>query len=280
MPASLSDEEFRLFREWLSEEFGLCFGPERRDILRNRLEARRSALGFDTFEQLYFHLKFHPERDAERERLIPHLTNNESYFFRERGQLEVLRDEVLPTLRKRLKAERRDTLHVLSAACAAGEEAYTLAIVVRESGTFPPRQLRITGIDLDPDALRRAQAGRYGRHAFRGMEPGVVEKHFRPLDDAWLIEDSLREAVAFHPGNLVSGKGFGDLPPQDVIFCRNVLIYFDREATRRAAETLYRTLVPGGYLFLGHAESLRNTPIPLRAERRPGAIFYRRPEAE
>jgi chemotaxis protein methyltransferase CheR len=271
----LSDDEFRLFAEWLVEEYGLRFGPERRDILRARLEPRRAAHGFDNFEQLYFHLKFHPEREAERAALIPHLTNNESYFLRERPQLEALRSEVLPQVRDRLRREGRSELRILSAGCAAGEEVYTLAIVVRTSGLFPPPwRVRVTGLDLDPAALERAAAGSYTAHALRGVEDEVRERWFHRDGEHWHILPSLRSLVDFRAGNLVDPAWVRDLPPQDVIFCRNVLIYFDDDSVARAVQNLYDALAPGGCLFLGHAETLTRVPHRFHTVRRPGAVYH------
>lgn len=276
MGAALTREEFRLWGEWLAEEYGIRFGPERLDMLRTRLEPRRAALGVDTFEQLLFHVKFHPERAEERERLIPHLTNNESYFCRERGTLRLLREEILPALRERL--DPGEELRVLSAACAGGEEVYTLAITVRETELFPPSRVRIVGMDVDPVALERARAGRYGGHALRGTDAEFRQEWFRKEGEEWVVREEVREGVELRRGNLVQPGWWKSLPPQHVVLCRNVLIYFDEDATRRAAEGLYHALAPGGCLFLGHAESLRRTPVPLEVERRPGAIFYRRPE--
>lgn len=276
MGAALTQEEFRLWGEWLAEEYGLRFGPEKRDMLRTRLEPRRAALGLESFEQLLFHVKFHPERTEERERLIPHLTNNESYFCRERGTLHLLREEILPALRERLG--RGEELRLLSAACAKGEEAYTLAITVRETGLFPPSRVRITGMDVDPVALERAREGRYGAHALRGTDAEFRRKWLREEGEEWVVREEVREGVGFRRENLVEPGWWKGLPPQHVVLCRNVLIYFDEDATRRAAEGLHHALAPGGYLFLGHAESLRRTPVPLEVERRPGAIYYRRAE--
>lgn len=267
-----------MWAEWLAEEFGFRWAPERREILRTRLEPRRAALGVDTFEQLLFHLRFNPEREAERERLIPHLTNNESYFCRERGTLDVIRSEVLPALAQAVG--RMGTLRILSAACSTGEEAYTLAILARESGLFGPQGVRVTGVDLDGDALARAAAGVYGEHSFRGTDDDWRRRFFVPKGGAtWEVRPEVRALVAFSGTNLVRRGWWENLPPQHLILCRNVMIYFDQGGIRRVAEGLYQALGPGGYLFLGHAESLRHVPVPFRLERRPGALFYRRPEA-
>lgn len=275
----LSDREYRLFSEWLSEDYGLCFGPTKRDILRSRLDARRVALGFDSFEQLYVHLKFHPEREEERRLLLPHLTNNESYFYRESAQLDVLRTEVLPELRSSLEKSGRREIRLLSAGCAAGEEAYTLAMVAgRQTAPSHPLSVRVTGVDLDADALERARRAEYGPNAFRRFEATERARSFDATGpEKWTVKPVIRSLVSFAQANLVSDGWWRGIPRQDVVFCRNVLIYFDDHSIARAIHGLYEALVPGGYLFLGHAESLSRVPTRLTPVRRPGAIFYRRP---
>jgi chemotaxis protein methyltransferase CheR len=278
----LSDTEFRWFSDWLDEEYGLQFGPEKRDILRSRLEPRRAELGFDSFEQLFFHLKYHPDREGERSRLIPHLTNNESYFFRERPQLDLLRDEILAETRDRLASKHRRDLRLLSAGCAAGEEPYTLAMIVRESGLFvAPWRFDVVGLDLDHEALERARSGTYTQNAFRRLDPTIRERYFVPTDDGrWQLQEEIRRSVTFRQGNLVDGTWRATLQKQDIIFCRNVLIYFGDRATRTVVDNFYEALVPGGLLFLGHAETLSRVPTRFAAVRRAGALYYQRPEAD
>lgn len=275
----LSDREFRLFSEWLSEDYGLCFGPSKRDILRSRLDARRVALGFDTFEQLYIHLKFHPAREQERKLLLPHLTNNESYFFRETGQMDALAGEVLPEVTDRLESTRRREIRILSAGCAAGEEPFTIAIVLRQKSLLrSPWSARITGIDLDSEALARAGRGEYGTNAFRRLQAAERSRYFQECGpERWMVKPEIRSMVSFAQANLVSDGWWKALPRQDVVFCRNVLIYFDDASMTRAIQGLYELLLPGGYLFLGHAESLSRIPNRFTPIRRPGVIYYRRP---
>ncbi|HYW08415.1 MAG TPA: protein-glutamate O-methyltransferase CheR [Longimicrobium sp.] len=273
MDPRLTDEEFRMWGEWLHDELGHQWGPEKREMLRARLEPRRAALGVDTYEQLLFHLKFHPEREAERESIVPYLTNNESYFRREQGTLEVVEREILPEL-QRAAAARGGEVRILSAACSTGEEAYTLGAMVYAASA----RARITGVDVDPRALERARAGVYREHAFRGTDEDFRRRYFTALDDGtWRVRPEVKRMVEFRRANLVESEWRAALPPQQLVFCRNVLIYFGAEGMRRAAEGLYQLLAPGGYLFLGHAESLRSVPVPFQLERRPGAIFYRRP---
>ncbi len=279
MPPPLTDDEFHLFAEWLAGEFGLRFGPEKREILRARLEPRRAALNLPSFEQLLFRVRYHPSAREERLRLVSHLTNNESYFFRERGQLDVLRREVLPGLARAAQADGRTELRILSAGSASGEEAYTLASVAMDALRGTGLEPVITGVDVDGAALERARTAVFRAHAFRGVEPETRSRLFTPEgSDHWRLKSGVRAAARFQQGNLVD-PGFGAaLPRQDVAFCRNVLIYFDEAGIRRAVDNLYAVLRPGGYLFLGHSETLSRIPTRFAPERRPGAIFYSRPK--
>lgn len=277
MPPPFTDDEYRLFAEWLAREFGLRFGPERREILRARLETRRAALNLPTFEQLLFHVRHHPAGQHERLLLLSGLTNNESYFFRERAQLGILTDEVLPGI-ARGKQEDDRTVRLMSAGCAAGEEAYTLAIAATEVLTRFGLDTVVTGTDLDTAAIDRAREALYRPHAFRGLEDEVRNRYFREEGGGWRLDPRIRAAARFRQGNLVDPAWSDDFVPQDVVFCRNVMIYFDEGGIRRAVDNLYEVVRPGGYLFLGHAESLSRIPTRFSAERRPGAVFYRRPE--
>ena len=277
--SGLSDAEFRMFREWLVAEYGLDFGPDRRDILRARLEPARRDLGFDSFHQLLFHLKYHPSRDSERRRMLQHLTNNESYFFRETAQLDVLRDELLPAFHEGPRTRRRGGIRLLSAGCARGEEAYTLAMVVDASQVPLDPGVTILGVDVDEAALQAARCGRFREHSFRRIPPSIRQRYFeREGDGTWCVDDRIRSAVDFRQANLVDEGSWRSIPPQDVIFCRNVLIYFSDESMRRAVRILHAALAPGGYLFLGHSESLSRVATPLETVRRPGTVFYRKPE--
>jgi chemotaxis protein methyltransferase CheR len=278
MRPPLTDDEYRLFSEWLASEYGLRFGPEKREILRARLEPSRVELDLPTFERLLFHIRYHPAGAGDRLRVLSSVTNNESYFFREGRQLDVLRDEILPQLADAARRAGRSEVRALSAGSASGEEAYTLAIIGREVLPGSAVRLDVTGLDLDSDAVDRARQARYRDHAFRGVDPRVRDRYFRPEERGWRLVPEIRAAARFEQGNLMDPAWTGRLPPQDVVFCRNVLIYFDEAGLRTAVENLYQTLRPGGYLFLGHAETLSRTPTRFVPERRPGSVFYRRPE--
>lgn len=274
----LTDEEYRLFSEWLAREIGLRFGPEKREILRARLEPLRAEVDVPTFERLLFHVRYHPAGADARLRMLSYLTNNESYFFREPTQLALLRTEVLPALAADPAVRRRGVVRLLSAGSASGEEAYTLAIIAREVlGRSGPKPV-VTGIDLDPAAVERARTAVYRAHAFRGVPEEVRGRYFRAVGPSWQLDPSVRDAARFEQANLLDQAWTATLPPQDVVFCRNVLIYFDEAAVRRAVDNLFDVVRPGGCVFLGHAETLSRMPTRFVAQRRPGAMFYRRPE--
>jgi chemotaxis protein methyltransferase CheR len=278
MRPPLTDDEYRLFSEWLASAYGLRFGPEKREILRARLEPVRAELDLPSFARLLFHIRYHPAGSDDRDRVLSGLTNNESYFFRERGQLDLLRDEILPELAGVARRQGRAEVAVLSAGSAAGEEAYSLAIVGREALGGSAVKVRVTGVDVDRAALDRAREGWYRDHAFRGVEESLRGRHFEAEGGGWRLSPEVRGSARFEHANLVEPGWSDDLAPQDVVFCRNVLIYFDEGGLRRAVENLYRVLRPGGCLFLGHAETLSRIPTRFVAERRPGAVFYRRPK--
>lgn len=280
MRPPFSDVAFRWFSDWLIEQYGLYFGPEKRDILRARLEPRRAALGFDSFEQLFLHLKYHPDRERERSELIPHLTNKESYFFREPEKLRLFSEEILPLTHARLEKRGRMELRILSAGCAAGEEPYTLSILIEKSGLFPPPwKVRLIGIDLDETALERARLGSYGQNAFRNLDPALRNEYFsQQPDESFLIRKEIRRSVRFEQANLLDAGWPAQVGIQDIIFCRNVLIYFNDSAIERVIRHFYGALEPGGTLFLGHADSLSRITTRFVPIRRPGAICYQRPE--
>jgi chemotaxis protein methyltransferase CheR len=274
----LSEEEFRLLRDFLHETFGLYFDDNARSLLRARLLGRLSSLDLSSFEDYYHYLRFGPQRSRELESMVSHLTNNETYFFREATQLRVFSDNVLRTLRERKTATGERRLRILSAGCSTGEEALSLAMLLLDSGHFFWNwDLQVVGIDIDNVALEKARRGLYFRNSFRSVEAALIERHFLPEGAGHRAKDNVRRLVTLRQGNLLDRASYEGLAPADVVFCRNVLIYFSDDSIRRAVEIFFECLAPGGYLFLGHAESLsRITDIftPIRFQ---GALIYQKP---
>jgi len=276
--AELSEEEFRLLRDFIHERFGLYFDDSHRSSLRARLAPRLALLGLSSFEDYYRYLRFAPDRAEERQRMVSHLTNNETYFFREQPQLGVFASHVLRQIKEKNARQAERRIHVLSAGCSTGEEPLTLAMILFDSGQFFwGWDVRVTGLDVDEAALEKARRGLYHQNSLRAVTQPLLERHFATDGGGARVRDSVRRAVSFRAGNLLEPSSYEGLAPLDAIFCRNVLIYFSDASLQRAVSLFHQVLAPGGYLFLGHAESLARVTssfVPIRFQ---GAIVYQKP---
>lgn len=277
--ADLSEQEFRLLRDFVHEQFGIYFDETQRASLHARLAPRLALLGLPSFEAYYRHLRFAPDRADEQRRMVSHLTNNETYFFRELPQLEIFRTHVLRGLKEHKSKDGPKRLHVLSAGCSTGEEPLTLGMILFDSGHFFwGWDVRVTGLDVDGAALEDARRGTYHRNSLRAVDPSLLERHFVRDGGGVRVKEAARKAVSYRVGNILDPSSYSGLAPLDVVFCRNVLIYFSDGAVQRAVSLFHEVLAPGGYLFLGHAESLARVSsafVPIRFQ---GAIVYQKPE--
>jgi chemotaxis protein methyltransferase CheR len=273
----LEEEEFRLLRDLIHERFGLYFDDNQRPSLRTRLAGRLAGLDLLSFEDYYHYLRFGPQRGEELQRMVTHLTNNETYFFREMPQLQVFADTVIRSLKDTKSAAGERSLRVLSAGCSTGEEAYTLAMILYDSGQFFWNwEVQVIGMDVDQVALEKARRGVYQHNSFRSLSPALKERHFVAVPGGTQVKEPIRRMVTFRPGNIVDPASFISLPPLDVIFCRNVLIYFSDAMILKVVRLFHEALVPGGHLFLGHAESLSRITDLFTPVRFQGAMVYRK----
>lgn len=248
--------------------------------LQERCKARR-AHGFEEYRALLEG----PDSQAEWNALLPDLTNGESYFLRDEGQIELLRSHLLPELIHR--HERDKTLRLWSAGCSTGEEPYSFAMLL--DALLPSRNgwnISILGTDINEAALTRARRAIYGEWAFRGMNEEMRRRYFRPVAGGYEFSPKLRQMVSFAFYNLrAEGPDTRPTPPQsklqdmDLIVCRNVLIYLRPEAVGHALSQFTQSLRAGGYLLTGHAELAHHDPSPLQARVLPGSIAYQRPLA-
>lgn len=278
LDAELSEEEFRLLRDLVHDRFGLFYEEAQRATLRSRLLGRLASLGLRSFEDYYHYLRFAPRRQEELQRMVCHLTNNETYFFREMPQLQVFSDPILRRIKDARTANGQRALRVLSAGCSTGEEAHTLAMVVWDSGHFFwGWDVQVVGMDVDTDALEKARRAVYHHNSFRSVSPVLIERHFvgHPRSGAQ-VKDALRRLVRLRHGNLVDPASYEGLEPMDAVFCRNVLIYFSDAMILRVVRLFHDLLAPGGYLFLGHAESLSRITDMFTPIRFQGAMVYQK----
>ena len=220
------------------------------------------------------------ESQGEVEQLINAFTVNETYFYREDHQLECLSKDLLRE--RTLIKPSGNRIRIWSAPCSTGEEPYSIAIWLLENWALADTyDIEIVGSDIDTRVLEAAAEGIFGKRALMRLSPDLIARYFRPLDeDRWQILDDLRLSVRFSRVNLIETKETQIEGRFDVIFCRNVLIYFDDESRRIAAENLYDNLLPGGYICLGHTESMSRISPLFEVCRFSDAIVYRRPQEQ
>jgi chemotaxis protein methyltransferase CheR len=276
----LGPREFSRLAALVHERSGLELRASQLPVVRARVLARARRLGLSTFAEYEQRLARPGEGEAETRRLLSLLLNHETYFFREKAQLRAFQGPVLEDLHARKARAGDRALNVLCAGCASGEEVYTLASLVRESGRFLwDWRVRVVGMDLDGEALERGRRGVYHQASFREADPVLQERYFSRLGEDWQVRESVRRLAEWRQGSFLDEAAYAGLPSFDAVFCRNVFIYFSESAILTAARRFHRVLAEGGWLLLGHAESLDRFPDLFSAVRLPGAVAYRKAPA-
>lgn len=271
----LTDEEFRLFRNLIYEESGISLKEARKDFLENRVVKRMSATGITS---PYWYYKLITEK-KEKELLIllDLLTVNETSFFRNRPQIDLFRNLILPDIMGKKAQDSQKRLRIWSAGCSTGEEPYTIAMEVLE--TVQGNRLwdaKIFASDLSLTALETANRGEYSADKVRATVDGYyLGKYFEKRGDRYSVKDELKRLVVFDYHNLKNDNGLRNL---DVILCRNVMIYFDEEELKRMIGKFSISLNPGGYLLLGHAESLHGLNTGFQFVYHNKGTAYKKPE--
>jgi len=239
--------------------------------LKMKVSKRLEQLNMPSFWNYIRFLEDHP---SEWDHLIEKLTINETYFFREDKQLYVYQQKVLP----QLVSKAQKPIKVWSAGCSTGEEPYSLAMMTMDSGLYVPGDVQIIGSDINKKVLSIAEKGIYNKTslAFRRIPAQWLGKYFDETEQAYQIKDEVKKMVSFHYVNLLEEIEYGRNEEVDVIFCRNVLIYFDEETIEKVVKSFYRALKKGGYLFLGHAETISTLKIGFETLNANGTFYYRK----
>ena len=273
----LTAEEFGRFRDWIHKHSGIYLEDTKLDSLRISLVTRATRFGFTDYAEYYRMLI---ASDDEFKELINLVTINETSFFRFPAQFDALRDSVIPEILEQKSAMGR-AFRVWSAGCSTGEEPYTIAMTLLESSIESQgHRCEVLGTDVSTHALDRARAGQYPARAFSNLSQDITKRWFEPAMGGQRPVQRVRDIVDFSYHNLVKEPyPLTLLSNWDVIFCRNVTIYFRTESTRRVVENFYQSLNPGGYLFIGHSETLsticdRFEPLEIN-----GVFLYRKPLA-
>ncbi len=273
----LTVEELELFNRLLENRFGLVFAQEKREILEARLRMRLTALGLDSFRQYYLLLQ--ANHDGELGQLANAVTNNETYFFREAYQFQALYQEGIPLLGPGAVMEGK--LLILCAGCSSGEEAYSLRFSRWEfGGSTRSVEVLIHAFDIDPVRVDIARRAQYRARSLREMTEFQTQRYLLTTGpDQYCVRPDYREGVSCTWGNIVDLQTFERPLRYDVLFCRNTLIYFSKDAQRQAVENFAKVLRPNGLLFLGHAESIIGMSDMFETVRLGECLVYRRVES-
>jgi chemotaxis protein methyltransferase CheR len=274
-PEDVTEEDFRRLAEFLYRRTGMVFTEAKRYFVVRRLGERMNATGRRSFAAYFALLR--SGGGGEVEQLINSFTVNETYFYREDDQFRCLTASLLGLLTTR--RQPGDTIRIWSSPCSTGEEPYSIAIWLLENWpAVDAWNIEIVGSDIDTRALEAAVDGYYGARALMRLSEPLISRYFeRESDGARRIIADLRNSVRFTSVNIVDPAEVRGQGRFDVIFCRNVLIYFDDASRRLAAENLFEALVPGGFICLGHTESMSRISPLFRACRFADAIVYQRP---
>lgn len=262
--------------DYINVRSGLSYGSSSRALFERRFGARVLELGLESYAR---YLEVVRTQASELAYVFETLTTKETYFFRQEYQLKTFVDEVVPLVVKDGGAQGR--LTVWSAGCSTGEETYTLAMLLHDHPALRTWKVRIIGTDLCPSNIDQAERGIYRASSFRSTTNVQKSRFFTEVErNEYKVNADLRRLVHFSVANLIDPADVRSVGRVDVIFCRNVLIYFDPTSRQATTNLFYERLLPGGFLLLGHSESLLNTETRFEPVHLEGDLVYRRPLLE
>jgi chemotaxis protein methyltransferase CheR len=272
---TIRDFEFQQFQEYFYRKTGIQFEPTKRYFVDKRILERMEVTGSPSFRSYFVMLRFQASGE-ELQQLTNSMTVNETYFFREDYQFQCMVNSMLPRI---ISLKKQNTpIRIWSIPSSSGEEAYSIAIYLLEYWAgISEWDVEIISSDIDTQIISQARKGLYSPRSVQHLPVNVLMKYFKKTPNGYQISDDLRESVEFTRVNLTVAadtRGYRDF---DIIFCRNLLIYFDELSRKAAAETFYDALRPGGYLCLGHSESMSRISSIYQIQKFPEAIVYQKP---
>ena len=291
----LSEAEMRLLQALVYQECGMYFDARRTHFLQDRLQRRLRECRMDSFYN-YYRLLISPAGRQELTNLLENLTINETSFFRNKAQLDLFHKHILDEIIRTKQQQNSFQVRIWSAGCSTGQEPYTIAMLVADALAYhqlrmpalpdavwpkplvpPPWTVEIPASDINYSVLRAGQEGTYNEHQMSSVDYAYRLRYFDKVGDRYAVKKAIKELVHFDFHNLKT-----EFLPQsnDVIFCRNVMMYFDEAEQRRLIEKFYRCLRPGGYLLVGHAESLLGLTDKFTMVYRNSGTAYKRIEVE
>ena len=273
--ASITQDDFLKFQEYFYRKTGIRFEDSKRYFVDKRLMERIDRSGCADFREYFSKLRFEAS-GTEMQALVNLMTVNETYFFREQYQFDCLVKSIMPDIVARKKDKSPIRIWVLPS--SSGEEAYTIAMCLIERWPgISDHDVEIISSDIDTNILALAKAGLYSERSTMHVPEGYMRKYFKKTANGFQIDHALRGAVEFTRVNLQDPSDVRPYRNFDVVFCRNLLIYFDDVSRKQAAETFYDALRPGGFILLGHSESMSRISSLFQVRKFEDAIVYQRP---
>lgn len=276
----ISEAEFTQLRDFIYDTTGIFIQEQRKYLLESRLGRRLRELELDTFAAYYKILTNRLTREKELSYLFENITTNETSFFRDQKQLDVFQNFILSEWLNKLEEKGTKQLNIWSAGCSSGEEPYTLGMMLHEQlkmGIMGWR-IGITARDLSPAMISKAKSALYGEYSFKTTPEAMKKKYFIPQTAGFKVHPKVQKLCNFGLINLNDRLAIKRIPKSHIIFCRNVIIYFDDDMKTRVINSFYDNLVPGGYLVLGHSESIHKLDTKFKPIRKIGGVFYQKPE--
>lgn len=271
----LALEDFRLIRDFIHEKSGMFFADRKLYLLQSRLSKRMQELGIASFKDYFYTVKYDTSQ-AEFHQLMNLVTTNETYFFRNEPQLEAFRDETLPQIiayKKQFKGIK--TLRIWSAGCSTGEEPYTIAMIIKDALRDDPSwHIEIIANDISESVLHNARKGEYTGQSLRYVTPDHLSRYFENNGEKYRVRAEIKSMVKFVHLNLNDIAKIAMYKNLDIIFCRNVMIYFSSEVKKRIVKAFYQALIPGGLLIIGHSESMHGVSKSFKLKYFKGSLMY------
>lgn len=274
----LSQNSFEALRKYIYDNCGIYFQDNKKYLLESRLQKRIVFLGLDSFDKYLDYLKYNPKSFEEKKYLYEAITINETFFFRNQPQLDAMSQLILPEIIAGKIKQGKNKIRIWSAASSSGEEAYSVAITIVEllKFKFPQVEFEIVGTDINFAVLETAQRAIYKDYSIRNTSAYYLKKYFKIQNNTYELDPAIKSMVSFRLLNLFDDISMKGMVNFDLVFCANVLIYFDIASKIKVVNHLYNSLNKGGYLFIGYSETLHGISKAFKLASFPKTIGYKK----
>ncbi len=274
----LSDKAFEVWRSFIYDKCGIYFQDNKKYLLESRLQKRMKFLKMSKYEDYFDYVKFNVNGAGELKYLYEAITINETFFFRNQPQIDALVSKIVPEIYKNRSATSKYKLRIWSAASSSGEEAYTISMAYHEllKPKYPGLEIEIIGTDINFAVIETAKKGIFKEYSVRNTPSYYLKKYFTQQNGVYILNPIVKRNVSFKILNLYDNAQMRMMNNFDVIFCANVLIYFDLKSKIKVVSHLYNGLVKGGYLFIGYSETLHGISKAFKVISFPKTIGYKK----